>query len=103
MEHKDIDIQCIWSEDNPVDIMTKNTSEAYFMKHVKKITKRELWELVDTGRENVNNTRVTDHVIIRDKTGYSSPSLAEVVGLNIRTVGYWSRDIGLVSNEITNI
>ena len=79
VEHKDIDIQCIWSEDNPVDIMTKNTSEAYFMKHVKKITKRELWELVDTGRENVNNTRVTDDVISRDKNEYPSHTIAEVV------------------------
>ena len=45
--------------------MTRNTSEA-----AKRITERELWELVDTGGENVKNTRVTDDVITRDKTEY---------------------------------
>ena len=32
LEDKDIDIQYIWSEDNPKDIMKKNTSEADFMR-----------------------------------------------------------------------
>ena len=79
LEDKDIDIQYIWSEDNPKDIMKKNTSEADFMRQTKRITEGELWELVDTGRENVKNTRVTDDTIIRDKTKYSSHSLEEVM------------------------
>ena len=33
-----------------------------------------------TGRENFKNTGLTDDVIARDKTEYSSHSLAEVVG-----------------------
>ena len=33
---------------------------------------------MDTGRENVKNTRVTDGVINRHKTEYSSHTLAEV-------------------------
>ena len=59
--------------------MTRNTSEEYFASHMKIITEGELWELVDTGRDNFKNTRVTDDVITRDKTEYSSHSLAEVV------------------------
>ena len=38
VEHKDIDIHYIRSEDNPADIMTKNTSEADFTRHMKIIT-----------------------------------------------------------------
>ena len=76
---EDIDIQYIRSKDNPVDIITKKTLEAYFARHMKSITKGELWELVDAGRDNVNNTRVTDDLINRDKTEYTSHSLAEVV------------------------
>ena len=49
------------------------------MRHKKRITEGELWELVDTGRENVKKTGVTDDVITRDKTEYSSHTLAEVV------------------------
>ena len=37
VEENDIDIQYIWSEDNPAYIMTKNTSEADFARHVKRI------------------------------------------------------------------
>ena len=59
--------------------MTKNTSEADFVKHMKRITEGELRELVETGRDNVNNTRVTYDVIKRDKTEYYSHSLAEVL------------------------
>ena len=79
VEDKDIDVQYIRSEDNPADIMTKNTSETDFTRHMKRITEGELWELVDTRRENVKNTRVTDDVITCDKTEYSSHALAEVV------------------------
>ena len=59
VEENDIDVQYIQSEDNPVDIMTKNTSEEDFTRHIKIITEGELWDLVDTGRDNVKNTRVT--------------------------------------------
>ena len=59
--------------------MTKNTSEADFARHTIRITEGELWELVDTGREDVKKTGVTDYVIPRDNTEYSSHPLAEVV------------------------
>ena len=62
LEDKDIDIQYTWSEDNPVYIMKKNNSEAYFSRHTERITEGELWELVDTGRDNIKNTIVTDDV-----------------------------------------
>ena len=77
VEDKDIDIQYIQSENNPADIMKKNNLEADFVRHPKRITEGELWELVDTGRENVKNTRVTDDGISCDKTEYSSHTLAE--------------------------
>ena len=79
MEYKYIDIQYIRSEDKPAEIMTKKNSESDFVKYMKNITEGELWELVDNGIENVKNTRVTDDVINRDKTKYSSHALAEVV------------------------
>ena len=50
VEEKDIYIQYIRSKYNPAEIMTKNTSEADFSRHMKKTKKGELWELVDTGR-----------------------------------------------------
>ena len=79
VENKDIDIPYIWNEDKPADIMTKNTQEADFARHMKRITQGELWELADAGRENVKNTRVTDDIISREKTEYSSHALAEAV------------------------
>ena len=59
--------------------MTKNTSEADSVNHTKSITEGELWELLETGKENVNNYRVTDAVIKREKTEYYSHVIAEVV------------------------
>ena len=59
--------------------MTKNTSEADLARQTRRITEVELWELVDTGRENVKKTGVTDDIINRDKTEYSSHALSEVV------------------------
>ena len=79
MEKKYIDIQYIWSEDNPAGVMKNNTPEEDFARHMRMITEGELWELVDTGMENANNTGVTDDIINLDKTEYSSHSLAEVV------------------------
>ena len=59
--------------------MTKKSSEEDCVMHMKRIIEGELWEIVDTGRENVKNTRVTDDVITHDKTKYSSHALDEVV------------------------
>ena len=56
--------------------MTKNTSEADFVRHMERITEGELWELMDTGRENVKKTGVTDNIITCDKNEYSSPALS---------------------------
>ena len=42
MEDKDIDIQYILSEDNPVDIITNNTFEADFVRHMNRIASVEL-------------------------------------------------------------
>ena len=78
VEENDIDIQYIQSEDNPADIMTKNISEANLARHMKWIPEGELCVLVDTGTEDVKNTRVTDDVITRDKTEYSSHAISEV-------------------------
>ena len=78
VKNKDIDIQYIWSEDNPAEIITKDTSEKGFVRQMKRITEGELWELVDTGRDNVNNTRVTYDVINLYNNEYSSHAIAEV-------------------------
>ena len=48
------------SKDNPVGIITKNTSGEYFARHIKRITEGELWEIVDTGGGDFRDTRVTD-------------------------------------------
>ena len=83
VEEKDIDIHYTRSEENPADIMSKNTSEADFARHMRRITEGELWELVDTGRENVKKAGVTHDTITRDKTKYSSHTLSKVVnGMN---------------------
>ena len=62
-----------------MDIMTNNTSVANFTRYMKWITEGELWELVDTGRENVKKNGVMDDIITHDKTEYSSHAIAEVV------------------------
>ena len=46
---------------------------------MKRITEGELWEIVDTGRENVKRTGVTDDVITCDKTEYSSHTITEAM------------------------
>ena len=43
VEDNDVGIHYICSEDNPADIMTKNTSEAYFARNTKRSTEGELW------------------------------------------------------------
>ena len=59
--------------------MKKNFSEVDYVKHMKRITKGELWKLVETRRQNIWNIGVTDEIMERDKTEYSSHKLAEVV------------------------
>ena len=59
--------------------MTKNCSEADFVKRVRRITEGELWYLVKTVRGNAKITRVMDEVIKRENTEYSSHALSEVV------------------------
>ena len=56
--------------------MINNGSEAEYAKHMKRIIERELWEIVETGSDNVKNIRVMDEVMDRDSTEYSSHSLA---------------------------
>ena len=77
-EEKYIDVQYIRSEENLADIITKNNLEADFARHMKIITEGELWELVDTGRENAKKTGVTDDVTTHYKTKYYSHALAVV-------------------------
>ena len=48
IKDKDIDIQYIFSEDNPEKIMAKKKPEADFTRHMKIVTDGELWEIVDT-------------------------------------------------------
>ena len=79
VEENDIDIQYIRSEEKPFDIITKNTLEADFARRMRRITEGELWELVDTGRENFKKTGVMDDVINHDNTEYSSRTLSEVL------------------------
>ena len=83
LEDKDMEIKYIRSEENPTYIMTKNGSDTYYAKHVNKI--RGLWELLETGRENVNNNRILDGVMDCDLTEYSSHALI-IVYYNKNTV-----------------
>ena len=48
-EDKDIDIWYIRSKYDPEVITTRNNSEAYLTRHMKRITQGELWEIVETG------------------------------------------------------
>ena len=79
VEYRDINIHYIRNEDNPDYIINKNILEAYFERHMRRITEREFWELVDTGRDNFKKTGVTDDVITCDKTEYSSHVLDVVL------------------------
>ena len=76
VEDKDIDIKYIRSEKKTGGYYDENCSEADCVKHRKRITEGELWELVETGRENVKNIGVTDDITERDKTEYSIHALA---------------------------
>ena len=58
---------------------------------------------MDTGRENFNNTRVIDDVTSRDKNEYPVTHSQKLWIENIRMIGSWSRDPGLLSDNITKI
>ena len=66
VEDKDMDIKYIRSEENPSNIMTNNCSEDDYVKHMKSIMEGKLWELVETGGDNVKNNRVLYGVIDRN-------------------------------------
>ena len=59
--------------------MTNNCSKACYVKHMKSITKGEIWELVETLRENVKNNGVLDGVIDIDSTEEYSHALADAM------------------------
>ena len=46
VKDKDIDIKYIGSEEIPADNIMKNTSEADFVKHMKRIIEGEIWEIM---------------------------------------------------------
>ena len=50
LEEKDTEIKHIRSEKNPANITTKNFYETDYVKHTRRITEGELWELVETRR-----------------------------------------------------
>ena len=45
--------------------MTKNNLEAYFTRNMKVIIEREIWELVDTGRDNFKKSQMKKSPMIR--------------------------------------
>ena len=79
VEDKDTEIKYIRSEENPADIMTKNCSKKYYVKHMKSITEGEIWEILENGRDNVKNIGVMYEMMEFDNTEYYSHALAEVV------------------------
>ena len=56
--------------------MTNNFYDTDNVKHTKRIVGGEIWELMETGRENVKNNGVLYEVMDCDSTEYSSHSLA---------------------------
>ena len=79
VEDKDTEIKYIRSEENPADITAKNIPKADYVKHTKRITEGEIWELVENERQNVKNNKVLDGVMDRDSTEYSSHTLTDSV------------------------
>ena len=59
--------------------MAKIFSEVEYVKHMKRITEIELWDLVETGRDNVKNIGFMDEIMECEKTKYSSHAIAEVL------------------------
>ena len=79
VEDKDMDIKYIGGKENPANITTKNVSEDDYVKHTKRITEGEIWEFVETGRENFKNNGVLDGVMYCYSTEYSYHALADAV------------------------
>ena len=59
--------------------MTNNCSKADYFKHTNRITEGELWDIMETGRDNVNNNEVLGGFMDRDLAGYSSHALADAM------------------------
>ena len=78
-ERKDMDIKYISSKEKPEDIMMNNFSEADHDKHAERITEGEIWVIVETGRENVNNNGVMDGVTDYDSAEYYSHTIANTM------------------------
>ena len=68
VKDKDMDIIYNRIKEKPVDITTKIFFEADHAKHANRITEGEIWELVETGRENIKNNGVFDGVVDFDLT-----------------------------------
>ena len=79
VDYKDTGIKYIRSEENTEGITTENCPEADYVKRMKRIMEGELWEIMETGRNNFNDNGVVDGVMYYDSTEYSSHALAEVV------------------------
>ena len=58
---------------------------------------------MDTGRDNLKKTGVTDDVITRNKNEYSSHAISEVMDVKTGISESLLQDPGLVSNEFINI
>ena len=63
LEDKCMSINYIQKEENPTYNITKNFSQAYSDKHVNRIKEVELWEHVETVRDNFKNNGVLDVVM----------------------------------------
>ena len=55
--------------------MDKTCSEGDQAIHAKRITEGEIWKIVETGRENVNNNGVVYGVTDQELTEYSSQEI----------------------------
>ena len=67
------------NEKNSPDTMNSNCSESEHMNQTNRIKEGKIWEIVETGRENVNNYGVTDRVTDYESTKYSRQKFANTV------------------------
>ena len=88
-ERKDMDIKYISSKEKPEDIMMNNFSEADHDKHAERITEGEIWVIVETGRENVNNNGVLNGFTDCKLNEYYSHALANAAKQEKLMVGSW--------------
>ena len=68
---------------------------------MKSITEGELWEIVETGRKNVNNIIIMDGIMDCESTEYSSHALADVMDGKPGMTGSWSQYLGLPIEILT--